>query len=111
MFKPFVDEGYVAFVYGGGEEGKYLCTNPAVESIHLTGSEATYDAIVWGPGKPKVSSANLQVTHMQVQGRCAVVLTNVITSTPHNDASDAFANIHQDLNNHVMYHRIVVHSN
>ena len=54
-FQPFVDEGYLAFVYGGGEEGKYLCNNPAVQSIHLTGSEATYDAIVWGPGKPKVS--------------------------------------------------------
>lgn len=53
-FQPFVDEGYLAFVYGGGEEGKYLCNNPAVQSIHLTGSEATYDAIVWGPGKPKV---------------------------------------------------------
>lgn len=52
-FKPFVDEGYLAFVYGGGEEGKFLCNHSAVESIHLTGSEATYDAIVWGPGKPK----------------------------------------------------------
>ncbi|DBB03304.1 hypothetical protein WJX82_011741 [Trebouxia sp. C0006] len=52
-FKPFVDAGYLAFVYGGGEEGKHLCNHPAVHSIHLTGSEATYDAIVWGPGKPK----------------------------------------------------------
>lgn len=52
-FKPFVDEGYLSFVYGGGEEGKYLCNNPAVDSIHLTGSEATYNAIVWGPGGPK----------------------------------------------------------
>ena len=49
-----MDEGYLAFVYGGGEEGKFLCNHSAVESIHLTGSEATYDAIVWGPGKPKV---------------------------------------------------------
>lgn len=53
-YKPFVDEGYLSFVYGGGEEGKYLCNNPAVDSIHLTGSEATYNAIVWGPGNPKV---------------------------------------------------------
>lgn len=55
-FKPFMDEGYLSFVYGGGEEGKYVCNNPAVDSIHLTGSEATYNAIVWGPGNPKVST-------------------------------------------------------
>lgn len=51
-----MDEGYLSFVYGGGDEGKYLCNNPAVDSIHLTGSEATYNAIVWGPGNPKVST-------------------------------------------------------
>ena len=55
-YKPFVDEGYLSFVYGGGEEGRYLCNNPAVDSIHLTGSETTYNAIVWGPGNPKVGS-------------------------------------------------------
>lgn len=50
---PLVQAGYVAVVYGGGEVGRALCTHPDVDSIHLTGAAATYDAIVW-QGKPKV---------------------------------------------------------
>ena len=57
-FKPFVDEGYVKFVYGGAEEGKLLCNSPVVKSIHLTGSAATYEAIMWGTGSRKVSLYN-----------------------------------------------------
>jgi len=39
-------------VYGGAAEGKFLGNHAVVESIHLTGSAATFDAVVWG-GKPK----------------------------------------------------------
>lgn len=53
-FKPFIDEGYVRFVYGGVEEGKQLCNSPVVKSIHLTGSAATYEAIMWGTASRKV---------------------------------------------------------
>ena len=41
--------GYVAVVYGGAEEGAYLAAHAGVDEIHLTGSDRTYDAIVWGP--------------------------------------------------------------
>lgn len=47
-FAPFVDEGYVRFVYGGPAEGAYLVHHPDVDEIHVTGSVATHDAIVWG---------------------------------------------------------------
>jgi Aldehyde dehydrogenase family len=49
-FRAFVEPGFLAFVSGGAEVGQYLCGHPAVESIHLTGSDATHDAIVYGPG-------------------------------------------------------------
>jgi acyl-CoA reductase-like NAD-dependent aldehyde dehydrogenase len=35
-------------VTGGADVGDYLCTHPQVDSIHLTGSDRTHDAIVWG---------------------------------------------------------------
>ena len=35
-------------VTGGVDEGRYLCAHPLVQSIHLTGSDRTHDAIVWG---------------------------------------------------------------
>lgn len=45
-----VADGYLRFVYGGGDVGAYLCTHPSVDSIHITGSEHTHDLIVYGAG-------------------------------------------------------------
>ncbi len=47
-FRALVDPGYLAIVTGGAEVGRYLCAHPAIDSIHLTGSDRTHDAIVWG---------------------------------------------------------------
>ncbi len=52
-FKPLVDSGYLEFVYGGGKEGAAVCSHPLVSAVHLTGSEATYNAIVWQGQTPK----------------------------------------------------------
>jgi len=49
-FKCLVDEGYFAIVYGGAEVGKFLTVHDEVETIHITGSDRTHDAIVWGVG-------------------------------------------------------------
>ena len=52
-YAPLVEAGYVEVVYGATKEGSFLCNHELVKSIHLTGSTATYDAVVWG-GKKKV---------------------------------------------------------
>ena len=44
-----ISAGYLAVVYGGAEEGAYLAGHAGVDEIHITGSDRTYDAIVWGP--------------------------------------------------------------
>ncbi|MFZ9886639.1 MAG: NAD-dependent aldehyde dehydrogenase, partial [Myxococcota bacterium] len=44
----FIDAGFLAVVYGGVDEGKYLCSHDLVDTLHITGSDKTYDAIVWG---------------------------------------------------------------
>ncbi len=49
-FRALIDGGYLRIVYGGAEEGAYLCNHPGVDEIHITGSDKTFDAIVWGPG-------------------------------------------------------------
>jgi aldehyde dehydrogenase (NAD(P)+) len=49
-FAPFIAAGFVAIVYGGADVGAYLTQHPVVEEIHVTGSAATHDAIVWGTG-------------------------------------------------------------
>jgi len=48
-----IARGYVAIVYGGVEEGAYLVRHPGVDEVHLTGSDRTYDSIVWGPPGPE----------------------------------------------------------
>jgi acyl-CoA reductase-like NAD-dependent aldehyde dehydrogenase len=47
-FKSLVDAGFLAIVYGGAEVGAYLAEHPQIDTLHVTGSDRTYDAIVWG---------------------------------------------------------------
>ncbi|NUN14864.1 MAG: aldehyde dehydrogenase family protein [Myxococcales bacterium] len=49
---PLVERGFLRVVYGGADVGGYLCSHPGVEEIHITGSDKTHDAIVWGPPGP-----------------------------------------------------------
>lgn len=49
---PLIERGALKVVYGGAPVGKALVEHPLVESVHITGSDKTYDAIVW-QGKPK----------------------------------------------------------
>jgi acyl-CoA reductase-like NAD-dependent aldehyde dehydrogenase len=46
--RPLVDEGVLAVVSGGAEVGGHAATHAKVQSLHVTGSDRTYDAIVWG---------------------------------------------------------------
>ncbi len=50
--KSLVDAGYLAVVYGGADVGAHLADHPQVDTLHVTGSDRTYDAIVWG-GDPE----------------------------------------------------------
>jgi acyl-CoA reductase-like NAD-dependent aldehyde dehydrogenase len=50
MFVEFIDAGWLAIVEGGPEVGAYLAHHPNVDRLHMTGSAATYDALVWGVG-------------------------------------------------------------
>ncbi|MFL6196654.1 MAG: aldehyde dehydrogenase family protein [Thermoanaerobaculia bacterium] len=49
-FQPLIERGFFRMIYGGAEEGAYLCGHPGVDEIHITGSDRTYEAIVFGPG-------------------------------------------------------------
>ncbi len=49
-FRALVDRGFLRIVYGGAQEGMYLCNHSGVDEIHITGSDKTFDAIVFGPG-------------------------------------------------------------
>jgi acyl-CoA reductase-like NAD-dependent aldehyde dehydrogenase len=49
-FQALIKRGYLQIVYGGVDEGAYLCEHGAVDELHLTGSDKTYEAVVFGAG-------------------------------------------------------------
>ncbi|MEP0774863.1 MAG: aldehyde dehydrogenase family protein [Acidobacteriota bacterium] len=49
-FAALIRDGFLRVVSGGPEVGAYLVAHPLVEEIHITGSDRTHDAIVYGSG-------------------------------------------------------------
>ena len=49
-FAPLIDANVLRLSYGGADVGKYLTTHDLVDSIHMTGSDKTFEAIMFGSG-------------------------------------------------------------
>jgi len=49
-FRALIAGNFLQVGYGGSEEGSYLCHHPGIEAIHMTGSDKTFEAIVFGSG-------------------------------------------------------------
>lgn len=45
-----IEPGYLAIVRGGAQVGSYLTAHELVTDVHVTGSDKTHDAIVYGVG-------------------------------------------------------------
>jgi acyl-CoA reductase-like NAD-dependent aldehyde dehydrogenase len=50
IFAPFIRRDLVRIVTGGAPDGTYLAEHPAISAVHMTGSAATHDTIVFGSG-------------------------------------------------------------
>lgn len=49
-FGALIERGFLQVVSGGAEAGAYLAAHPGVDELHMTGSDRTYEAIVFGAG-------------------------------------------------------------
>lgn len=47
-FAPLINARLLRILTGGADVGEALIQNEAVDAVHITGSVATHDAIVWG---------------------------------------------------------------
>ncbi|KAA0996083.1 aldehyde dehydrogenase [Paraburkholderia panacisoli] len=54
IFAALIEEGVFAIVNGGTDVGVFLTGHPLVETLHITGSAASHDAIVFGTGEEGV---------------------------------------------------------
>jgi acyl-CoA reductase-like NAD-dependent aldehyde dehydrogenase len=52
-FAEAIKQNFLAVVYGGAEEGRYLVYHRDIDEVHITGSDKTHDNIVWGPPGPE----------------------------------------------------------
>ena len=49
--RALIDEGVLRIVRGGAAAGRHLVEHSLVDDVHVTGSDKTYEAIVFGPGE------------------------------------------------------------
>jgi hypothetical protein len=47
-FAPLIQANLLCILKGGSETGRALVNSASIDAIHITGSGATHDAIVWG---------------------------------------------------------------
>ncbi len=47
-FQPLIADSWWQIVYGGADLGQHLCHHDKIDTVHITGSQHTHDAIVWG---------------------------------------------------------------
>ena len=48
VFQNFIERGYIIVTTGNIDESKYMATHPGINHIHLTGSDKTFEDIVYG---------------------------------------------------------------
>lgn len=74
-FSSIIKQGFLRVVYGGATEGAYLCNHAGIDEIHITGSDKTFDAIVFGTGVE--GAARKAERHPQLNKRITGELGNV----------------------------------
>jgi aldehyde dehydrogenase (NAD(P)+) len=57
IFAPLIEDGYLDIVYGAADVGEYMVHHEQVDTVHITGSGRSFDAIVWGSQAAKDADA------------------------------------------------------
>ena len=92
-FRVLVEADFLRVVYGGAEVGQYLCQHALVETIHITGSDKTHDAIVWGapgPVQQENKRAGTPINTKPITSELGNVSPVIIVPGPWTDADLAF---------------------
>ena len=92
IFQSLVAAGYLRFVSGTASEGAYLCNHAGVDEVHITGSDKTFDAIVFGTG-PEGAQRKQQkspLLHKHITGELGNVSPLIIVPGPWTEADLAY---------------------
>ncbi len=90
--QPLIAANALRIVRGGVDVGAYLCDHASVEEIHITGSGASHDAIVWGTGADGRArkQAGTPLNTRRVTSELGAVCPTIVVPGPWNDADIAF---------------------
>jgi len=91
-FHALIEPGYVRIVYGGALEGTYLCNHLSVEEVHITGSDKTFDAIVFGSGSEgaKRKATKAPLLGKRITGELGSVSPLIVVPGPWSQADLAY---------------------
>ncbi len=91
-FAQLIEAGFLRVVYGGAAEGELLCRHPTVDEIHITGSDKTHDAIVYGTGEEgaRNKSARSPLNTKRVTSELGNVSPVIIVPGPWSDSDLRF---------------------
>lgn len=92
VFAEFVERGLVRFVDGGQAEGAHLTRHEGIDAIHVTGSERTHDAIVWGTDEqaPERRRANTPLNTKPFTSELGGISPCIVTPGPWSAADFRF---------------------
>ena len=90
--KPLIDANALRIVRGGADVGAYLCERADIEEIHITGSQASHDAIVWGPGESgrAAKAAGTPRNPRRMTSELGAVCPTIVVPGPWSTADIAF---------------------
>ena len=91
-FRALLERDLVHVVYGGAEVGQHLCRHEKVHSIHITGSEKTHDAIIWGPPEEHIERKRTgrRANEKPITSELGSVSPLIVVPGPWSDADLAF---------------------
>ena len=92
IFTPLIDEGFIQFAYGGGDVGAYLTRHDLVDTIHITGSARTHDAIVFGVGEEggRRKSENQPIMNKPISSELGGISPTIVVPGPWSKADFKF---------------------
>jgi len=92
-FKAAIDQRFLAVVYGGAEVGRHLVYHPRIDEVHLTGSDKTYEQIVWGNNGEAVDERRAQnqpLLHKPITAELGNVSPIIVVPGPYTDKEIRF---------------------
>ncbi|MBA2661777.1 MAG: aldehyde dehydrogenase family protein [Bradymonadaceae bacterium] len=102
-FAEFIEAGYLQMAYGGADVGAYLCQHELIDEIHITGSDKTHDAIVYGVGEAgqKRKAADERLVDKRITSELGNVSPIIVVPGPWSESDLRFqaANISTQLAN------------